>query len=57
MASNIEEVVTPRQVKEAEVVGIVGKKDGSNFASADVEKVGDVFGSGSGVAKDMLGLS
>lgn len=57
VASDVEEVVAPRQVKKAEVIGVVGKEDGSDFVSTDVEEVGDVLGSGSGVAEDVLGLS
>ena len=56
VASDVEEVVAPRQVLKAEVIGVVGKEDGSNFVSTDVEEVGDVLGSGSGVAEDVLSL-
>lgn len=55
VTSDVEEVVA-WQVEKAEVVGVMSKEDGGDFASADVEKVGDVLGSGGGVADDVLGL-
>ncbi len=56
VASDVEEVVQLWQVEKAEVVRVVGKQDGGNFASADVKEIADVLGSGTGIAEDVLGL-
>lgn len=56
VASDVEEVVVLWQVEKAELVGVVGKGDGGDFASADVEEVDDVTGGGCGVAEDVFGL-
>ncbi len=56
VASDVKEVVHLWQVEKAEVVRVVGKQDGGNFASANVEEIADVLGSGAGIAEDVLGL-
>lgn len=56
VATNVEKVVTLRQIEPAKVVSVVCQEDRSNFASWDVEEVGDVFGGGGGVTEDVLGL-
>ncbi len=56
VASNVQEVIAGRYVEKPEVLGVVGKENGGNFVNWDVEEVGDVLGSGNGVAEDVLGL-
>ncbi len=56
MASDIEEVIAGGQFEKAEVLRVVGKENGGNFLSWDVVKVGNVLGSGVGVAEDVLRL-
>ncbi len=56
MASDVEEVIAGGQFEKAEVLMVVGKENGGNFLSWDVVKVGNVLGSGVGVAEDVLRL-
>ena len=56
VASDVEKIVLFRQVKKAEMICVVSKEDRRDFARADLEEVGDVSSSGSGVANDMFSL-